>query len=137
MTRLSKPALVLAATLALAGGSGTLAAPHAQTDATAAKPARACFNASNIDGYGSNRKRTVDVRVNVRDVYRLQVSPGCPDIDFPLAQIGLVHKGGGPICDARDVEFVVRAGAVPQRCIATSMRKLTPEEIKDPRKAAP
>ncbi|RAK57005.1 DUF6491 family protein [Phenylobacterium deserti] len=137
MTRLSRTPFILAAALAAIAGSAAVAAPQSTPADVAAKPARTCFFASNIDGYGSNRKGTVDVRVGVRDVYRLQVSPGCSDISFPLSQIALVSKGGGSICDARDVEFVVRAGAVPQRCIATSMRKLTPAEIKDPRNAAP
>ncbi len=69
--------------------------------------------------------------MNVRDYYQAKLIGPC--LDLPWANsIGLESRGSDWICSGLDVEVIVpsHTGGGPQRCMATSLRKLTPEEVK-------
>jgi hypothetical protein len=88
-----------------------------------------CFWTRNITGFAAPDDHTVYVRVNFRDVYRLDLMVACPDVDWNQ-RIALVSRGGSNICSALDAEVVSHAtGIGRQRCPVKTLTKLTPEEI--------
>jgi hypothetical protein len=130
-------AIVLAAAASL-----TLsAAAHAQ-DKPADKPAskNQCFWSRNVTSFASPDDHTVYIRVNVRDVYRLDLMISCPDVDWNQRVALVSNRGaGGSICSPLDAEIVSHAtGIGRQRCPVKAITKLTPEEVAAlPKRAKP
>lgn len=116
-------AAALAALLALAGAQASAAEPRP------AKPAKSCFSAHNVSNFAVVDDRTVNIRVGVRDVYRLDLLGACPDIDGQT-KIGIKSHGSSFICSPLDATLIA-AGPFGrlQRCEVKQLRKLTPEEI--------
>jgi hypothetical protein len=107
----------------------TLAATAASAADTSAP--NQCFWARNVTSFAAPDDHTVYVRVNLRDVYRLDLMVSCPDVDWNN-RVALVssHGAGGSICNALDAEIVSHAtGIGRQRCPVKTLTKLTPEEI--------
>ncbi len=123
---------------ALAASAATFLTLAATAAYTADKPApRECFWTRQADGFAAQDDHTVNVRVSVRDVYQFKLLGSCPDIDWNQ-RIALISRGGSNICSGMDAEFVTHSPIGPQRCVATAMHKLTPEEVAAlPRKARP
>ena len=132
-----KIALAAAAAL-LTLGAGAANATDAP-DAKAAKAPNQCFWTRNADGFAAADDRTLNVRVNVRDVYQLEMFGPCPDIDWNQ-RIALISRPGSTICvgNGMDAEVVTRTAIGRQRCAVRSVKKLTPEEIAAlPKRARP
>jgi hypothetical protein len=126
---------VLAAAALLA-----LGATAARAADTPAKPASQCFWARNVDSFAAPDDHTVYVRVNVRDVYRLDLMISCPDVDWnQRVELRSTHGAGGSICNPLDAEIVSHAtGIGRQRCPVKTMTKLTPAEVAAlPKRAKP
>ena len=124
---------VVAAILLLGGATMAAAAdpPTAKgADAKAvAKPTRnQCFWTRNVTGFAAADEHTLNVRVNVKDVYQFEMFGPCPDIDWNQ-RIALVSRSGSSICDGMDAEVITHSALGPQRCQVRSVKKLTPEEI--------
>jgi hypothetical protein len=121
-----------------------LAAAAATTAATAAdKPGKPvvrneCFWTRNVNGFAAPDNRTVYVRVNSHDVFRLDLMVPCLDVDWNQ-RIALVSRGGSNICSGMDAEIVTHAtGLGRQRCPVRQIQKLTPQEIAAlPKRARP
>ncbi len=121
--------------LALAGLAAAL--PVAVSGADAAKPktsdaGRSCFWARNLDSWSAGADQsTVNLKVGVHDYYQLKLLGPCPEIDWTQT-IGIESRGGGSwICSGLDVTLIMpRHGIGPERCPATSLRKLSREEAK-------
>lgn len=112
-------------------------AAAAAAETAAAKPQRQCFFTRNVSNFSAVDDQTVNVRVGVKDVYRLDMLGHCPDIDW-TQQIALISRGGSSICTGMDATIVVKSPIGPQRCAVKTIRKLTPEEVAAlPRKAKP
>jgi hypothetical protein len=97
----------------------------------AAKHADTCFWARNVTSFAAPDDRTVYVKVNLHDVYRLDLMIACPDVNWNQ-RIALEsnHGAGGSICNALDAEIVSHAtGLGPQRCPVKTLTKLTPEQV--------
>lgn len=97
--------------------------------APAKAPARQCFLARNIDGFTPVDPVTVNLRVNVADFYQLKLFSDCRDIDWSLS-IGLEQRGSNWICDGDDARLIVPAPGGPRRCLVTSVRRMSKEEVK-------
>lgn len=117
-----------------------LAAPaivSAQTDKPPAKPApkveRACFRPQDILGFSPVDKETVDVSVNVRDVYRLTLFAPAPDLDW-TQRIGVQAHSGPWICAGADATIIVTGPLGVERYPVTAIHKLSAEEIKASKK---
>ena len=112
--------LTLAVALsALAAGQAT-AAP---------KPAKTCFSARNVSNFATVDEQTINIRVGVRDVYRLDLFGTCPDIGWQN-QIAIKSRGSAFICSPLDATIVSEGPfGRAQRCEVRGMHKLTPEEI--------
>ena len=111
--------------LGLAGvGATAVAAPE-----DAAKPPRACFFASQLNGWRAEGDKVVYLEVGTRDVYRGELFSRCHDLDTAQT-IGVRSRAGGSsICDGLDVELIVPDAIGPQVCHVTKLTKLSPEEI--------
>jgi hypothetical protein len=132
-----KTHLALAAT---AAALLTLAASAAAAADNPAKPVaqNQCFWTRNITSFSAPDDHTVYVRVNYRDVYKLDLMISCPDVDWNQ-RIALVSRSGPNICSALDAEIVSNAtGLGRQHCPVKTLTKLTPEEVAAlPKRAKP
>ncbi|WP_309087352.1 DUF6491 family protein [Phenylobacterium sp.] len=103
----------------------------------AEKGKRQCFWTSQVNNFAAENDRVVNVRVGVREVYRLEIFGTCPEIDW-TQKIALVSRHGSSICSGLDAEIVTPSAIGPQRCTVRNIRKLTPAEVETlPRKARP
>ncbi len=118
--RFALPMLALSA-LAIAG-----------SPALAADSPRACFFANQISSWKEAGDQTVNLRVGVSDFYQLRLLAPCPDLKWAEA-IGLeTHGGADTICSGLDVDVIIPGRvthSAPQRCMATSLHKLTKDEV--------
>ena len=111
-------------------------------DKPADKPAskNECFWSRNVTSFAAPDDHTVYIKVNLHDVYRLDLMIACPDVDWDQ-RVALVsnHGAGGSICSPLDAEIVSHAqGLGRQRCPVKAISKLTPEEIAAlPKRAKP
>jgi hypothetical protein len=101
---------------------------------------RSCFYARNISSWRpSGDRSTVYLRVNVNDYYELKLLGDCPHIDW-AERIGIEHRGSSWICSGLDATLIVPQGSGigTLRCPVSTLRKLTPAEVKAlPRQAKP
>ena len=118
--------------LTLGAASGANAAGKASDDQ--------CFWARNVTSFAAPDDHTVYVKVNQRDVYRLDLLISCPDVDWnQRVALQSSHGAGGSICGPLDAEIISHAtGIGHQRCPVKAMHKLTADEIAAlPKKAKP
>ncbi|ATC32966.1 hypothetical protein CA606_11840 [Caulobacter vibrioides] len=92
------------------------------------KAERACFRASDVNGFNVIDDQTVDVSVSPRNVYRLTLFAPSPDIDWTM-NLGIQARGGSWVCAGTDATIIVPGDIGIQRYPVTHIRKLTPEEI--------
>lgn len=119
-----KTALIFAAAAGLLA-SGASAAPKAKPTAD---PARQCFWANSISSYAAPDNQTVNLRVGVKDVYRMDLFGTCPDVDWGHA-IAIRSRGGSLICSGMDAEVISRSSIGVQRCAVRNVHKLTDAEV--------
>jgi hypothetical protein len=103
----------------------------------AEKPKRQCFWAHQVNNFAAEGDEVVNVRVGLRDVYRLELFGTCPEVDW-TQKIALVSRGGSSICSGLDAEIITPSAIGPQRCAVRTVSKLTDDQIKAlPSKAKP
>jgi len=112
--------------LSLAAASASCAA---DSKGSRSNTNRACFHASQINGFAAQSDRIVNVRVGVRDVYQFELFAPCPDVRWNQALGVRTRRGSSFICSGLDAEIISRTPIGPQRCPVTNIRRLTPEEI--------
>jgi hypothetical protein len=95
----------------------------------AADSGRSCFRAADVDSWAAVDRTTLNLRVGVRDYYQVKLLAPCGDIDFSQ-RIGLRSRGTDFICSGLDAEIIAPTPIGPQTCPATSVRKLTADEVK-------
>ena len=114
--------------------AAALLSPSAATAAGAAPNStpstRSCFSSGQISSFAASGDQVLNLRVGVRDYYQLKLVGRC--LELPWTQvIGLQTRGGSDfVCSGLDVTVIVpRPGGGHERCMATDLRKLTPEEV--------
>ena len=102
----------------------------ASAPATAASGARDCFSARSVNGFTARDDDTVDVQVGARRFYRLELAGVCPNVNWATG-VALVSRGGTSfICQGLDADLVVpNPGLGPQRCLVSSVRRLSDAEV--------
>ena len=120
-------ALGLACAAALLSPSASSAAGAVSTS----PGTRSCFYARQLSNFAAAGEQTLNLRVGVRDYYQLKLLGRCTELPW-AEMIGLETRGGSEfICSGLDVVVLVpRPGGGRERCMATDLRKLTPEEVK-------
>ena len=119
------PAIGVAMLVAWATAGGPAAAVAEQ------RPAPRCFLASQVNGFNSRGRDSVDVHVGANRTYRLTLAGYCPEVDWSL-RVALHTLGGGSwICQGRgmDAELIVPSPTGVERCPVSDVRALTPEEV--------
>jgi hypothetical protein len=111
----------LAAAGAATGASPALADTAAST--------QSCFFANQWQSWKSPSPDVILIRVNLHDVYRLQLTGPSPELNYPDVHLISEFHGSDSVCGPLDLQLEVSDGhgfRVP--IIVRSMTKLTPEE---------
>jgi hypothetical protein len=131
MSRMTTP--VAAAALAVLTASCAPTEAGMQGDSAAVRPERQCFSAEQIRNFRQGRPGQVYVRVVRNDVYELNSSGGCTDLDF-AQRLAITPDGasmaGGRICTGDWARITVPGSTAPvSTCRARVDRLLTAEEV--------
>ncbi len=114
--------------LALAAPGASAKTPLEDAAPPAAKAKRQCFWSSQVTNFASIDDRVVNVRVGVRDVYRLEMEGLCNDLSWNKS-IAIVARGGSSICIGLDAEIISPSSIGTQRCRVDRITRLTPAEV--------
>jgi len=116
----------------LLGAIGVLAfAAPALADPSADAPAKPrCFLSSQFENWKSPDPKTIYIRVNLHQYYRLDLAAECSALRWPGAFLITKIHGSSSICSALDWDLHVSESwqDIPQACIVKKMTELTPEE---------
>ena len=95
-----------------------------------ASSGRECFHAGSVNDFDARGGDVVDVRSGANRYYRLQLFSGCPNLDWTRRVALRTTSGSSWICQGMDAEIIVpEPGIGPQRCLVTSVRRLSDAEI--------
>lgn len=121
-----KPFVLAAAALALglAGAVGS-----ALADAPAAKPRPACFFSRDWSGWRSPDDHTIYLRVNVRDIYRVDLASGASALTWPDSHLVNEIRGTDMICRPIDLDLKVVQDGVSEPLFVKAITRLTPEQV--------
>ena len=131
MTRLISSAAVSAVLVLTASCAPT--ADTAGGGDEGASPASRCFSPSQVRNFRQGGPNTLYIRATGNDVYELNSSGGCTDLDF-AQRLAITGDGaslaGGRICTGDWARITLPASsAPPQTCRARVARVLTEAEI--------
>jgi len=121
--------LRLALALLLATAAATARAQPAPRPGD--RPAQ-CFYLSRLDGWKAPDARTLLLRVNTRDYWRLELAGECPMLTSPGVHLVTKTRGSDTICRPIDLDLSVAEdgpGGVRVPCLVRSMRMLTAQEV--------
>lgn len=109
--------------------SGCVRLPAQSMRANATDRSSQCFWPSQVSGFSDAGPDKVRVRAGFKDMWELEVSPGCPDANWAM-KIAIVSRGGGPVCPGRPAELIMpsASGQSTERCLVRNVRKLSAEE---------
>ena len=98
-----------------------------------------CFFINQWRGWKAPTPDVIYIGVNLHDVYKIQLSDGASELQWPDARLISKARGSDTVCDALDLDLSVSDGhGMSQPLIATSLTKLTPDEVAAiPRKFKP
>jgi len=121
-THLLRPAAALAALTCLAA-TAALANP-------APPPTTSCFSASDWAGWKSPGPNVIYIRVRMHDVYRLDLSAGADDLDWPDVHLVSKFEGSDYVCSPLDLQlYASDGGGIREPLIVKAITKLTPDEV--------
>ena len=116
----------------IVAGMATLStlAGAAPTGPSAPDRPRSCFFVNEWRGWKAPSPDVLYLGVNMHDVYRVQLSAGSPELQWPDAHLVSKTRGSDSVCDALDLDLSVSDGhGFREPLIATSITKLTPDEV--------
>ena len=116
----------LVAVTAVSAQQSTIPAPAAKNDRSQ------CFFISQYQQWRDVDDKTIYIRVNLHDYYRLDMASSCPELTYPEAHLVTTNFGSETMCTALDWDLRVANGtgrsSFAIRCIVNKMTKLTPAE---------
>jgi hypothetical protein len=129
-------ALALIALLSLTAiGIATPASAQPGPD-RASSPARGvdqCFRSNDLQSWRALDDKTMYIRVNMNDYYRIEMSGECSELTSPDPHLITVVRGSNEICGPLDWDLKVADGTGPGSfavpCIVKSQTRLTPAEV--------
>jgi hypothetical protein len=129
LSNLARGASVAVGVIALAAASSA-GAGDSKPAAKTADRTHNCFFVSQWSGWKAPTPDVLYLAVNLRDVYKVQLSSKSPELMWPDARLISITRGSSTICDPLDLDLkVAGSGGFPIGLIATSITKLTPEEV--------
>ncbi|WP_158915747.1 DUF6491 family protein [Caulobacter sp. S45] len=111
-------------------GAACLAAGSASAkDQPDRKPSQ-CFRSRDYQGFRPIDAHAMYIRVNVRDIYRIEFQDECREITYPDARLITVIRGSDQICGPLDWDLKVGQSPpdIPVPCIVKSQTPLTAAE---------
>lgn len=115
--------LILTAAVAALGLAGV-----AHADAPA-KPKSSCFFTRNWSGWRSPDGKTIYLRVNVGDVYRIDLSSGASLLTEPDSHLINDVRGTDSVCSPIDLDLKVANNGIVVPLFVKSITKLSPEQV--------
>ena len=107
---------------------GLVASAAADPAGTAGARGTQCFFTRNFESWKASDAKTIYIRVNLNQYYRLDLVGACPDLLSPSTHLITEWRGTNTVCSARDWDLKVAQAdnhfAVP--CIVKTMTKLDP-----------
>ena len=95
-----------------------------------ASSGRQCFHAGWVNDFDARGDDVIDVRSGANRYFRLQLFPGCPNTTWTRQVALRTTSGSSWICQGLDAELIVpQPGIGPQRCLVTSVRRLSDAEV--------
>jgi len=118
----------IAATLTIGLAGAAFASPQ---DAKAPAKQSSCFLESAWQGWHAPDEKTVYLRVNGHDIYRLDLSSGAPLLTWGDAHLVNIQHGSSWICTPLDLQLSVKenGGIAEDYLFIKTMTKLTPDEV--------
>lgn len=124
---------ILACGVMLGAVAATAQAPAAPEPA---EPWRQCFASRSVNSFAQQDNRTINIRVGVRDYYRLTTLSDCRDATFGPGLAIQSHTQF--ICKGLDVTLIIPDSLGLRRCEVQTIHKLTEAEVAAlPRNAKP
>jgi Family of unknown function (DUF6491) len=121
-------ALALGAGAAIAATASASAFTDDALQRSSSRRGNQCFNARMVTGFRSVNRDQVDITAPGRRTFRLDLGPGCFDINWS-DRIALISRTGSFVCGPLDAEIVSRGGPIRSHCYVTGMRQLSDEEV--------
>lgn len=94
------------------------------------KPAPQCFFSTDWNGWKATKdSKAIYIRVGVNQIYRLDLSTECPELQMPDAHLITHIRGSSSICSPLDLDLKVsdmHGFATP--CIVSKITPLSPAE---------
>jgi hypothetical protein len=115
--------LLMAAVAALAVGG----AAHADTPA--AKPKSSCFFSRDWNGWRSPDQKTIYLRVNVRDIWQVDLASGSQLLTWPDSHLINDVRGTDSVCAPIDLDLKVANDQIVEPLFIKAITKLTPEQV--------
>lgn len=114
--------------LAAAAAFGLAGAAHAAT-ASPAKPVTPCFFSRDWMGWRAPDDHTLYLRVNVKDIYRVDLVGGSSSLLWPDSHLISEVRGSDSICNPIDLDLKVANDHIVEPLFVKALTKLTPEQI--------
>ena len=110
--------------------STLLAAAVPALSATRDQSKMPCFFVTQWRGWKSPDPSTLYLGVNMRDVYEVKLSTPSDQLSWPDMHLVSIVRGSNSVCSALDLDLkIADTNGFATPLIATSIRKLTPEEV--------
>jgi hypothetical protein len=116
-------ALMLTVALAAFGVAGL-----ARAETPAAKPRPSCFFSRDWSGWRSPDEKTIYLRVNVSDIYRVDLASGSQLLTWPDSHLVNEIRGTDSICNPIDLDLKVVQDGVSEPLFVKAITKLTREQ---------
>lgn len=113
--------LLAAAALGVAGA--------AYADRPAAKGKTTCFFSRNWNGWRSPDGKTIYLRVNVRDIYKVDLAGGSQLLTWPDSHLIQDVRGPDSVCYPIDLDLKVANDHIVEPLFVKAITKLTPEQV--------
>jgi Family of unknown function (DUF6491) len=116
----------------LLAGAQAAAQPAPPTSQPPAPPQRSCFLITELQGWRAPDARTIFIRANLNQFYRLDLAAACPTLTMPDAHLITKTRGPDLVCSAIDWDLSVAQpppASIPEPCIVKKMTPLTPAEV--------
>lgn len=93
---------------------------------------RQCFLARNVTGWKFIGEKAVNLQVNNRQVFHLDLFAPCPQLRQAFETIAIRTRAGlDLVCNGVDVDVLVpQDNAPPATCLGGNVTYLTPEQVK-------
>lgn len=100
-----------------------------------------CFYSNQFEGFRAINDHAFYMRVNINDIYRIDLAQSCPELTYPDVRLDTVVRGSSLICGPLDWDLRVAQngpGGFSTPCIVSGQTRLSKEEAAAiPRKLRP